>query len=99
VGTTEVVEIAPREFTLPQNYPNPFNPQTEIKFSVERTGLTTLVVYNMLGQSVANLFADVAEAGRYYRVRFDGATIASGVYIYRLHSGDRSLVRRMLLLK
>jgi hypothetical protein len=99
VGTTEVVESAPYEFTLSQNYPNPFNPQTEIKFSVERTGLTTLVVYNMLGQSVANLFADVAEAGRYYRVRFDGATIASGVYLYKLEAGPFSQVKRMLLLK
>ena len=96
---TAVKELAPKEFTLLQNYPNPFNPSTEIKFSVEVNGLTTLTIYNTLGQQVATLFNDVAEAGQYYRVKLDAATIASGIYFYTLESGQRKDIRKMLLLK
>jgi hypothetical protein len=96
---TSVEEIAPKVFQLLQNYPNPFNPATTIKFSVENTGYTTLELYNVLGQKVATLFSDVAEAGRYYRVKVDGTTLASGMYIYRLQSGNRTDLKKMLLLK
>jgi hypothetical protein len=98
-GVTDVAEVAPREFALKQNYPNPFNPETVIKFSVENTGKATLTVYNLLGQSVATLFSDVAEAGQYYKVRLNAANFASGMYIYRLQSGTRVDVKKMLLLK
>jgi photosystem II stability/assembly factor-like uncharacterized protein len=92
----------PSGFELLQNYPNPFNPFTTIKFSVEETNRTTLDVYNILGQRVATLFDEVAEAGRYYKVRFDASQhvgMASGVYIYRLQSGKRSDLKKLLLLK
>lgn len=96
---TSVPEVAPREFVLKQNYPNPFNPSTEIKFSVENTNHATLEVYNTLGQKVATLFDGVAEAGRYYTVSFNAAGISSGVYLYRLESGKRSDLKKLVLLK
>ncbi len=96
---TSVEEVAPRVFQLLQNYPNPFNPTTTIKFSVETTAPTKLELYNVLGQKVATLFDDVAEAGKYYRVNVDGSSLASGMYLYRLHSGDRTDLKKMLLLK
>jgi len=94
-----VVEAAPLVFQLRQNYPNPFNPATTVKFSVESNALTTLTVYNSLGQEVATLFEGMAEAGRYYQARLDGRNLASGVYLYRLVSGKNVDVKRMLLLK
>jgi len=87
------------EFALKQNYPNPFNPSTEIKFSVETLGRATLEVYNIAGQKVATLFDGVAEPGQYYKVRFSGGNLASGVYLYRLQSGTRTDVKKLLLLK
>ncbi len=96
---TSVVELAPREFSLKQNYPNPFNPETIIKFSVENTARATLDVYNVLGQKVASLFDGIAEAGQYYKVRLSGSSLASGMYIYRLQSGTRTDVKKMLLLR
>ena len=96
---TGVKELAPRVFALLQNYPNPFNPSTEFKFSVERNGLTTLKIYNVLGQEVATLFNDMAEAGQYYRVRLDGTHLASGMYVFKLESGRMSDIKKMLLLK
>ena len=82
-----------------QNYPNPFNPSTEIKFSVEKTSWTTLHLYNILGQSIATLFDDIAEAGKYHRVKVDGTNLASGLYVYKLQSGVKTQVKKMLLLK
>ncbi len=96
---TSMREQASLKFALNQNYPNPFNPSTEIRFSVEATGHTTLEIYNTLGQKTATLFDDVAEAGSYYNVRFAGKNLSSGLYIYRLQSGSFSETKRMLLLK
>ena len=99
VDLTNMKELAPMQFVLFQNYPNPFNPETEIKFSVETTGKTTLRVYNVLGQEVTTLFSEIAEAGRYYKVRFKGTNYATGVYFCRLQSGSKSAVTKLLLLK
>jgi len=96
---TEVVEVVPVKFALMQNYPNPFNPETQITFTVENAGKATLRVYNLLGQEVATLFDAPAETGRYYHVRFGGAGLPSGAYIYRLDSGQKVATMRMLLLK
>jgi hypothetical protein len=93
------VEQVPVRFQLMHNYPNPFNPETSIKFSVAQTGMTTLVVRNVLGQEVGELYHGIAEAGRYYTVRFSGRNLASGVYFYRLQSGTKVEIQKMLLTK
>jgi hypothetical protein len=93
------VEVAPKQYQLLQNYPNPFNPETVIKFSVEQTGLTSVELYNVLGQRVATLFSGVAEAGQYYQVRLNGANLSSGVYFYRVQSGNWTDLKKMILLK
>jgi len=99
-GTTGVeTENVPKVFALHQNYPNPFNPSTEIRFTVEKAGPATLKVYNMLGQEVASLFNGMAQPGRYYIEKFSADKLASGVYLYRLESNNKSAVSRMLLLK
>jgi hypothetical protein len=96
---TDVTEVAPMQFALLQNYPNPFNPSTEIKFSVESTKRATLEVYNIIGQKVATLFDEIAEAGQYYRVKFSAEYLASGVYFYRLQSGAKSDLKKFMLLR
>ncbi|MBI5474592.1 MAG: T9SS type A sorting domain-containing protein [Ignavibacteriae bacterium] len=96
---TSVKEVAPREFALKQNYPNPFNPETNIKFSVEETGRATLEIFNLLGQKVATLFDNVVEAGYYQTVKVDGAHLASGMYLYRLQTGNYVGVKKLVLTK
>ena len=96
---TSVTEQVPIEFTLKQNYPNPFNPATNIAFSVAQTGRATLEIYNMLGQKLLTLFDDIVEPGQYKTVRFDGSSFASGLYFYRLQSGNKSDLKKLLLLK
>jgi len=88
----------PDEYSLEQNYPNPFNPATTILFSLKQKGMTTLSVYNVLGQKVATLKNEVLEPGA-YTVRWNAAGYASGIYFYRLISGDFVKVKKMMLLK
>ena len=99
VEVTSVKESAPAEFRLMQNYPNPFNPSTEIRFTVKQTSRATLDVYNAIGQKVATLFDDVAEAGYYHKVKLDGTNLTTGVYFYRLQSGKSSDLKKLILLK
>jgi hypothetical protein len=99
VTLTDVADVAPRMFQLAQNYPNPFNPSTQVKFSVENTSHAIMKVYNMLGEEVATLFDGIADAGRYYQATFNAQRFASGVYIYRLTTDQRSDVKTMLLVK
>jgi len=85
-------------FNLLQNYPNPFNPVTNIKFTVPKDGFTTLKVYNLLGSEVATLCNCELKAGA-YNAGFNGSNLSSGVYFYKLTSGDFSDVKKMTLLK
>jgi hypothetical protein len=88
----------PKNFSLSQNYPNPFNPVTEIRYSVPQSGIVTLKVYNLLGQEVATLVNREQKAGE-YTVNFSASNLASGVYIYKIRSGEFSLTKKMTLLK
>jgi hypothetical protein len=88
----------PDEFALGQNYPNPFNPTTTVEFTMPRSARARLVVYDLLGRTVAVLRDGVLPAGR-HSATFDAGGLASGVYLYRLETADRVLSRTMLLLK
>ena len=88
----------PVDFGLSQNYPNPFNPTTNIGYRIADVGLVTLKVYNVLGQRVATLVNKVEQPGS-YEMQFDGSNLASGVYFYRLDSGNHSKTMKCLLLK
>jgi hypothetical protein len=98
VGVTEKPKPIPTEYVLYQSYPNPFNPSTVIRYGLPRRAEVRLVVYNMLGQQVANLAQGEQEAG-YYEVRFEATGLASGVYVYRLKAGDFIQTRKLLLLR
>ena len=89
---------APVVFALHQNYPNPFNPSTVLSFTLGKGALTSLTVYNVLGQKVATLFNGFAPAGT-HEVTFDARALSSGVYFYRLESGNLASVKKMMLLK
>jgi hypothetical protein len=88
----------PEKFALEQNYPNPFNPSTAINFSVPKASNIKLTVYNLLGQIVATLVDKYMEAGA-YTVKYDAASIASGVYFYRLEAGQFISQKKMVLLR
>ncbi len=89
----------PRAMTLNGNYPNPFNPSTKISFTLPATGTATLKVYNVLGQEVATLIDGVVKGETVETVSFDGSALASGVYYYRLQSGQKAVTGKMVLIK
>ena len=98
VGVDPISNAIPKVFSLEQNYPNPFNPTTVIKFGIPKSGLVKLVVYDLLGRTVETLVNEYKEAGS-YKADFNATNLASGVYFYRLESGDFTSVKKMLLVK
>ena len=88
----------PEVVTLSQNYPNPFNPSTTITYTVPEEMKVRLEVYDILGRRVATLVDQSQNAGR-YQVQFDMTRYASGVYLYRIVTGESTLVKKMTLIK
>ncbi len=73
----------PSEFMLSQNYPNPFNPSTIIRYALPTESKVTITVYNLLGQQIRELVNTFESAG-YHEVNFNAASLASGIYFYRI---------------
>lgn len=97
-------EGIPTEFTLEQNYPNPFNPTTNIRFSLPKSSVVSLVIYNALGQKVATLIEGKEfNAGNYNYTwngkDLNGNNLSSGIYFYQLNTKDFSVTKKMMLLK
>ena len=95
--------LTPAAFELFPNYPNPFNAQTRIAYEINRPADVTLKVYDILGRYVTTLINATQTTGQ-QSVTWDGRdfrgiAVSSGVYFYRMKSGDTDQVRKMLLLK
>ncbi|NQV40810.1 MAG: DUF5123 domain-containing protein [Candidatus Marinimicrobia bacterium] len=88
----------PDVYALNQNYPNPFNPSTTISFDLIETADTRLVLYDVRGRELERIVDQSMAPGR-YTVTFNGSALASGVYFYRLTSGEFSDVKKLMLLK
>ncbi|MBK9226206.1 MAG: T9SS type A sorting domain-containing protein [Ignavibacteria bacterium] len=97
-GISTVSSEVPSSYLLKQNYPNPFNPTTNINFSLPKSGLVTLKIYDISGREVAVLLNEVKSAGSYL-VGFNAAGLPSGAYFYRLTSGNFSETKKMMLIK
>ena len=92
------ISFIPTDFALSQNYPNPFNPTTTINYSVPKSGLVTIKVYDILGRQVRTLVHVEKPAGN-YSVKFSGNNLSSGIYFYRMQSGAFSQTKKLILLK
>ncbi|MYI43272.1 MAG: family 16 glycosylhydrolase [Rhodothermaceae bacterium] len=88
----------PKEIALDQNFPNPFNPSTSIRFALPESETVTLRVYDTLGRPAATLLDQKPHTAGTHTVRFDGAGLASGVYLYRLEVGASVLMTRYMQL-
>ncbi len=93
----------PKAYELFQNNPNPFNPETQIKYDLPASGQVQLIVYNILGQKVKVVVNEVQEAG-HRSATWDGKDdagkdVASGIYFYKLQTGNFQNTRKMVLLK
>ena len=88
----------PKVVALDQNYPNPFNPSTVIGYQLPERSKVELVVFDMLGRKVATLVNGQIEAG-IHQVTFNARNLASGVYLYRLKTGDKVFTKKFTLIK
>ncbi len=95
---TAVHNTFPESIELLQNYPNPFNPSTTIEFTLPKSAIVSLKVYNILGSEVSTLVSKKMNHGN-HAFTFEGKNLASGIYYYRIEAGDFQDVKKMILLK
>ncbi len=98
IDVMEVEIEVPKRYVLHQNYPNPFNPVTTIEFELPVGGNVVLELYNSSGQKVLDIFRGELPSG-YYKIKFDGSNLSSGVYFYVLRANDFVGVKKMVLVK
>ena len=90
--------MIPKTFKLHQNYPNPFNPETAFSYELPNNSFVTLKIYNILGQEVITLVDEKQPAGKYH-LQWNASNFPSGVYLYNLHAGGFTEIKKMLLLR
>jgi hypothetical protein len=88
----------PVKYYLSQNFPNPFNPVTRINYGVMKSSNVKISVYDMLGKEVAVLVNGTQTAGNYYAI-FEASKYSSGIYYYKIQTGDFTEVKKMSLIK
>ena len=100
VGITPISSLV-KEYDLKQNYPNPFNPSTSIEFSLQKNADVNLIVYDMQGREVARLLNNEKLGQGSYKYDFNSNdfNLSSGVYFYKLVTGDFVSTKKMLLIK
>ena len=94
----EAKTVNHKTYTLFQNYPNPFNPSTNIRYSVAKPGLVSIIVYDLLGRKVRTLVNKEQPAGN-YTLQFNANELSSGIYFYRMQTGNFSETKKLILLK
>jgi hypothetical protein len=88
----------PVEFQLKQNHPNPFNPSTQIEFALPVTQRVKIDIYNMLGQNIKTILNQVMKAGM-HQIEFNGRSLPSGTYFYKMQTETFQAIKRMVLLR
>lgn len=98
VGINNISTEIPLSYSLCQNYPNPFNPSTNIRYQVKNKEIVKISVFDMLGKEIETLVNEKQSPGT-YEVSWNGSAYPSGVYYYKINSGDYSETRKMVLIK
>lgn len=96
--SSETTSDLPKYVQLDQNYPNPFNPVTTILYQLPATANVRLEVFDILGRRVSQLVDEQKSAG-HHTIQFDASDLNSGLYIYRLQTGDFQITKTMMLVK
>ena len=100
-GTGSSIELSDEivtDYKIQQNYPNPFNPTTKIEYAIPQSGMVNLKVYDVLGNEVYALVNQFQNVGSFI-VSFDASKLVSGIYFYKLQSGNFVQTKKMLLVK
>ncbi len=99
VSDNEVVH----QTSLDAAYPNPFNPSTNIRFVTSRSGAVRLVIFDLRGREVRTLVDEILPSGQHYVVWHgddnSGHRVASGTYLFRLKTRDKTVSRKMTIVE
>jgi hypothetical protein len=98
IGIININSEIPNKFSLGQNYPNPFNPTTNIRYDLPKNSFVKLVVFDALGREVSTLVNETLQPGT-YSVDWNASEYTSGVYFYRLTTGNFVETKKMLMIK
>lgn len=99
--TTNIAPVntsIPKNYLLYQNFPNPFNSSTNIKFDILRTGNSVLEIFDITGKNVITSVNEILKPGTYI-IRVDGNNLPTGIYFYKLLSGDFSETKKFVIIK
>jgi photosystem II stability/assembly factor-like uncharacterized protein len=88
----------PEKYQLWQNYPNPFNSMTNVRFQILNINDAQLIIYDLLGREVATLVNKKLQPG-IFEVLFEAGNLPSGVYLYKLTTGEFTETKKMLIIK
>lgn len=97
-GVNSNGSMQPNNYSLSQNYPNPFNPVTKFNYQIKNNTRVVLKIFSIHGKEVETLVNEVQSPG-VYEVQWNGSNYPSGVYFYRLKTGDFMETKRMVLIK
>ncbi len=97
---TQIIPVNPitSKYDLHQNFPNPFNSTTKIKYTLQKTEKVKIEIFNLLGQKIKVLLDKKMPSG-IHEVEFDAKNLPSGIYFYRINSGNYKDEKKMLLLR
>lgn len=98
IGINNISKNIPEKIGLFQNYPNPFNPKTKIRFDIPNPCNVRLEVFDITGKNIFHLVNEYLREGS-YDVDFDGTSLSSGIYFYRLTAGNFVNTKKMIILK
>jgi len=102
-NVSPIDKTKPAEFYLSQNYPNPFNPTTKINYNLSKEAKVTLKIFNLLGEEIKTLVNRFETSGlksvEWNGQNNSGRLVSSGVYIYRLNTGELQLNRKMTFIR
>ncbi len=92
----------PNKFTLYNNYPNPFNPSTVIRFEIPERGYVNISIYDLLGKKITTLTDETYNAGTFevvFNTNLINDILANGVYFYKMQYGNKTVSKKMILIK
>ena len=98
IGISQTITEIPNQYSLKQNFPNPFNPVTKIRFSIPKSSIVKLSVYDVTGSLVSELVNGELTAGE-YETDFNASGFTSGVYFYTLQAGSYRETKKLVLIK
>ena len=81
-----------------QNFPNPFNAVTTFSYSLEKSSSVRLKIYDILGKEVEILIDGLLAEGK-YRMKWDARDYPSGIYFYLFSDGERTIKRKLQVIR